>query len=132
MKPLSPATRFLASLLIGPLIAANALGQDPIDERWFKVELLVFKHAGADNERSEHWEPTPLLAYPRESRFLLDADRIQANTELHNAISTVNEFGRQTLTMLAVPNPLLEAQDDAATKILPSKALPLNATIRFS
>ena len=108
-----------AGLLVGPLIGANALAQDSIDQRWFKVELLVFKHAGADNERSEQWEPTPLLAYPQDSRFLLDADRIQANAELHNAISTVNEFGQQTLTMLAEPDPLLDPQDGAAAEILP-------------
>ena len=69
------------------------------DERWFKIELLVFSHESASTATSETWDPSPELAYPNEFRFLVDPESVAANLANHDATGIVNEFGRQILTI---------------------------------
>ena len=75
-------------------IALPAAAQDPVQERWFKVELMIFSHQAAPSG-SEQWEPTPALAYPAEFRFLVEPELVAANMAAHPGESVVDEFGRQ-------------------------------------
>ena len=62
--PTTQSTRFCLSVLLLFPLAVSAQS-----ENWYRVELLVFAHPAAG--ASEQWEPTPDLAYPDTSRFLV-------------------------------------------------------------
>lgn len=79
------------------------------DERWFRVELMIFSHQSDSAQSNEVWEPTPLLSYPLESRFLIEPSRIARNLEQFDASSEVDAWGLQTLTI----NPLVVFDPDA-------------------
>jgi len=104
--------RSINTLLISALslFALQTMAQGEDTERWFKVELMIFSHETGHNS-SEQWEATPELAYPGASRFLVKPDQVKANlTQYENlADSVVDEFGRQTLTLL--PTVELEAEE---------------------
>jgi hypothetical protein len=80
------------------LLAGPAFAQE---DRWWRVELLIFSHESA--QPAEKWEPTPNLAYPSAARFLVEPGRVKDNLAQHHADSAVDEFGRQILTMLPEP-----------------------------
>ena len=86
----------LAAVSAGPAIAQQ-------EDRWFRVELLVFSNEGS--QHSELWDPTPTLAYPGSGRFLVRPEQVEANLEQYRAESVVDEFGRQILTMLPENEP---------------------------
>ena len=90
--------KYLLLTLALTLAPGPVLGQSVDGERWFKVELLVFSHQ-APSSVSEQWEATPTLQYPGASRFLVDSERVDANAEEHDGESTVDEFGRQLITI---------------------------------
>ena len=69
------------------------------DDRWFKVELLVFSQVSASGATSEIWDPAPELSYPDEFRFLTDPLAIETNLACYNATGVMDEFGRQILTI---------------------------------
>jgi hypothetical protein len=77
------------------LAASSALAKE---DRWFRVELLVFSHES--KQAAEQWEPAPSLVYPGATRFLVEPQRIKNNLARHQADSVVDEFGRQILTTL--------------------------------
>jgi hypothetical protein len=89
-------TGALAALAL--LLASPAFAQD----RWWRVELLIFSHESA--QTSEQWNPTPNLAYPSAARFLVEPERVENNIGQHHADSVVDKFGRQILTMLPEPD----------------------------
>jgi hypothetical protein len=92
-------TKRLPPLLFSTLLfALPAAAQDPIEDRWFKVELMIFSHQAAPSG-SEQWEPTPMLDYPAEFRFLVEPELIAANMAAHPGESVVDEFGRQIITL---------------------------------
>lgn len=74
------------------------------EDRWFRVELLVFANEtttppeGAAS--AEQWEATPKLAYPNASRFLIDDARVAENAAEFDGESLVDEYGRQIITIL--------------------------------
>ena len=80
------------------LAASSTLAQD---DRWFRVELLVFSHES--KQTAEQWDPTPTLVYPGAGRFLVEPQRIKHNLAQHRADSVVDEFGRQILTIVPEP-----------------------------
>ena len=67
-------TRLLCSLLLAPLSVVTLHAQAQ-DERWYKVELLVFSRAQSAGEETETWESTPTLMYPSNYQFLIDPNR---------------------------------------------------------
>lgn len=81
------------------------------DERWFRIELLIFSHDSENAGSTEQWNPTPDLAYPGEARFLVDPEYIASNLALFNASSTIDERGRQTLVIIPPPEEIDEASD---------------------
>ncbi|MFT4518532.1 MAG: hypothetical protein ACI9JM_000913 [Halioglobus sp.] len=95
-KSSSTATFALLSLLCLSLFWGTTLHAQ--EERWFRVELMVFSHRGG--ESTERWEPTPRLGYPGAARFLVDPDTVEQNQVNFSGQSTVDEFGRQILTPL--------------------------------
>lgn len=105
-KPLSYVTAALAGLLL----SGTSLAQD---ERWFKIEVMIFSPRSEAAATAEEWQPTPLLQYPGESRFLLDAKRIDENAAMYEGLSVVDKFGRQIITL---NNP----SDDDISKTLPA------------
>ena len=66
----------------------------PQDDRWFKVELLVFSHESNAGAVSEAWNPSPELDYPEEFRFLIAPGELEANLEKYDATGTLDELGR--------------------------------------
>ena len=91
-----PCQCLLACLLacLGTVIAPLCLAQE--EQRWFRVELMVFTQQGADS--GEQWDPTPTLVYPNAGRFLVQPAQVTANLELYHADSIVDAYGRQILT----------------------------------
>ncbi|MEH6571405.1 MAG: CsiV family protein [Halioglobus sp.] len=103
IKPLPQLTAAIAGLLLSGACLAQ-------DERWFKVEVMIFSQRSEAAAAAERWQPTPILQYPGESRFLLDPQRISENAEMYEGQSVVDEFGRQIITL---DNPLDEDIDPA-------------------
>ena len=87
------------------------------DDRWFRVELLVFSHES--KQTAEQWDPAPTLVYPGAGRFLVEPQRVKDNLAQHRADSVVDEFGRQVLTILPEPgaDELPKANDDTTPDI---------------
>jgi hypothetical protein len=93
----------VASLVLGLLMTGTVSAQD---DRWFKIELLIFSQESGAGASSENWDPSPTLLYPGESRFLVHPKVVAANLESYDASSEVDEFGRQILSLN--PPPLLD------------------------
>lgn len=96
---------FLATLLtvaISQLFTAAANAQD--EPRWYRVELLIFAHRSEAARNSETWEPTPVLLYPQQTRFLVDPELVETNLAQFDATSELNERGHQTLTIIPPPS----------------------------
>ena len=74
-------TRLFGSLLL-VVLSVLTLAAHAQDERWYKVELLIFSRTQLANEEMEIWEPTPTLLYPTRYQFLT-----APNTPLPNAAS---------------------------------------------
>ncbi len=99
----------LLAASMGVMIACQVAAQD---DRWFRVELLIFSQGIAGAENSEVWDPTPILAYPGKGRFLIDPERLARNLSLNQATSdpqvptkatsSTDEFGYQTITVTSV------------------------------
>lgn len=88
----------LTALLLG-LMPMVTPAQEP-DQRWYRVELLIFSHEGSSAEAAEQWEVQPPLAYPPSYRFLRDPEREAANlARWPGAESEVDERGVQTITV---------------------------------
>jgi hypothetical protein len=104
--------KLIRPLLLGlGLIAANTgLAQEEEEERWYRVELLIFSHESSAAPGSEQWEPTPSLAYPVQGRFLVDPQRVADNLAAYDATSVVDELGHQTLTI--IPPPVEDDEDE--------------------
>ncbi|MEM9257337.1 MAG: CsiV family protein, partial [Pseudomonadota bacterium] len=63
-------------------------------ERWYQVELLIFRQANSAS--SERFPANPTLSYPTSGRFLLDDARILANEQRYpDRPSRVDELGQQ-------------------------------------
>ena len=92
-----PALALLAAVANTPALAQ--------DTRWFRVELLVFANESTEQpagaEIAEQWEPTPTLAYPLASRFLVDTARVAQNAAEFDGESLVDEYGRQIITFIS-------------------------------
>ena len=91
-----PALALLAAVTNTPAVAQ--------DTRWFKVELLVFANESTEQPAgaaiAEQWEPTPTLAYPLASRFLVDTARVAQNAAEFKGDSLVDEYGRQIISFI--------------------------------
>lgn len=88
-------TRLLACLLLLPALTPAALAQD----RWFKVELLIFGNTAGGT--TEQWDAAPVLAYPGAARFLVEPDKLAANAKKYRGTSRTDEYGRQMLSLPA-------------------------------
>lgn len=86
------------------------------EERWYRVELLIFTHQSESAQNSETWDPTPELTYPQRSRFLVDPELIESNLAGLDASSAMDELGHQTITIIPPP---LEGEDDEGTEEIP-------------
>lgn len=108
----------LATLLCG--IAAATFAQE---ERWYKVELMVFvQPSGA---MSEHWPATPQLAYPDDVRFLIPRNDISDGLQPEDVIANtdlepLSAAGQPASDGLAPLTAELSAQDDTTDWQLPT------------
>jgi hypothetical protein len=68
-------TRLLCALLLAPFSGVT-LSQPAQEERWYKVELLIFSRAQHADQETETWDPTPTLEYPSNYQFLVDPDKL--------------------------------------------------------
>ena len=94
-NPLSRPTLFIVACLLAlGTSAASAQSQD----RWFRVELLVFGQGKGSSE--EAWQAIPELAYPPANRFLVEPQRVAANqAEYASAASELDDYGRQLIRL---------------------------------
>ena len=65
---------FLRCLICVVLATANCSLAE--DDRWYRVELMIFSHVGG--ESAEQWDPTPELVYPETARFLINSEQLNA------------------------------------------------------
>jgi hypothetical protein len=114
-KPLPHITVALTGLLLSGTVAAQ-------DERWFKVEVMIFSQRSEAAATAEDWQPTPKLQYPGESRFLLNTTRIADNAAMYDGVSVVDKFGRQLITLNRPANEEIIQPQAASEDINP----PLN------
>lgn len=99
------------------LFAGNTFAQDD----WYKVELLIIAHNPAEAGRSEWWNPTPVLAYPEDYRFITDANEAE-DIATRYLSSRVDERGVQYLELQAPPI------DDTPSPISPSPLVQTGPT----
>lgn len=83
-------------------LASAAAGAQ--DNRWFRVELVVFAHQATPTETGgaaspEQWKAIPRLEYPDEARFLIYPERVRANRQKYPGNSVVDTYGRQIITL---------------------------------
>jgi hypothetical protein len=93
-------TRLLCALLLAPFSGVT-LSQPAQEERWYKVELLIFSRAQHADQETETWDPTPTLEYPSNYQFLVDPDKLiiaeveidpnQVNPEPNQPIEVIEE-----------------------------------------
>lgn len=107
------------TLALGLIAASTSLAQEE-EERWYRVELLIFSHESGAAPGSEQWDPTPALTYPGQGRFLIDPQRVASNLAQHDATSVVDELGHQTITVIA---PAVEDEGDTPQSTVP-EAIP--------
>ncbi|MEH6589711.1 MAG: CsiV family protein [Halioglobus sp.] len=107
--------RHLISLLLLISLPLSALAQE---DRWFKIELLIFSHTTGNGANSETWQPDPELDYPEKFRFLFDPDAIANNEAKYDSTSMVSETGVQTFN-------LTDVDDTSATDIPPLTGEPV-------
>ena len=62
----------LLHLLLGGLLLLPALATLAEDDKWYRVELLVFDNPAGAN--AEDWEALPTLAYPDKTTYLVESD----------------------------------------------------------
>lgn len=133
----------LSSALIASISIMTACQVTAQDDRWFRVELLIFSQGAATAENSEAWDPAPTLAYPTKARFLFDPEKAASNLAQHEAISDplaptsatsdIDELGYQTITLSRVDettedtNAKLEATGNTAPV-----AAPLESEVEVS
>lgn len=133
----------LTALLVASIGIMTACQVAAQDDRWFRVELLIFSQGAAGAENSEAWDPTPTLAYPAKRRFLIDAERVAANLSLHEALSDplaptdtasdTDEFGYQTITISHVTEEVEDSDPEiGAISITDPLAVPLESELELS
>ncbi|WP_279248086.1 CsiV family protein [Candidatus Marimicrobium litorale] len=62
----------LLSLLLGGLLLLPALAAHAENDKWYRVEILVFDNPAGAN--AEEWEALPTLAYPDKTTYLIEPD----------------------------------------------------------
>ena len=92
----------LALIFTLPLPAWTQQDEEP-EERWYKVELLVFSNEAGLAGGGEEWPAAPALAYPENFRFLVDPLQVEANLEGLDASSELSATGVQTITIHTPP-----------------------------
>ncbi len=113
MPTLKKPTHIVAiatALALGLVACTTAIAQ-PSEERWYRVELLIFSND--DSTGSEQWPAIPTLTYPTASRFLVDPQQVEANREAHEGPSELDAYGRQFLALPADDS----VSEDPATDI---------------
>ncbi|MEM8660538.1 MAG: CsiV family protein [Pseudomonadota bacterium] len=104
------------------------------EERWFRVELLVFANNTTPNPGAaltpEQWEATPDLGYPTAARFLIDPQRVASNASEFEGDSVLDEYGIQIITPQSdkevtegLDSPLIDAADEPPVLEAPEEAV---------
>lgn len=99
------------------------------DERWYRVELMVFSQG--DGQTGELFEPAPTLSYPNAFRFLVYPQQLAQQQQQHQQPSRfqqaqnesselttehtveLDEFGRTLLHIKALEVPDIEVRETA-------------------
>ncbi|MEM1153664.1 MAG: CsiV family protein [Pseudomonadota bacterium] len=127
----------IKNLTVSLLIAAGLIGGKSYaseDERWFRVELLVFANNTAPSPGAaltpEQWDATPDLTYPTATRFLIDPERVASNASEFEGDSVLDEYGRQIITPPSdeevtneLDSTLIDAADEPSALEAPEEAV---------
>ncbi len=94
----------LTTCTLAVLALLSSVASPAQDQRWFRVELLVFANETKSQPTGaaipEQWDATPTLAYPVASRFLVDPAQVVGNKAEFGGESLLDEYGRQIITIL--------------------------------
>jgi hypothetical protein len=105
----------LRGLICVVLAAANCSLAE--DDRWYRVELMVFSHTGGQS--AEQWDPTPVLVYPDAARFLSNAGQVNA------ASASQYEYSVQTAPeQQSAAGELYPLQESPTAPVLPALPTP--------
>lgn len=114
-----------------PIFAiAQGQTQTADEQRWYKVELLVFSNESTASSNAEQWEATPKLAYPQQTRFLVDEALYASRADQYQAQDQIDSNGRQQLIEPASAgtgadlNPGIPDQENSAPVPTPFITLP--------
>ena len=118
MRPLN--TRLLRLCILAPCLF-NTFAVLADEERWYRVELLIFSQDSQAARTSEVWEPTPVLQYPEDGRFLIDSGAVDDRSSQYDGSSKLNALGHQTIT-ITLPEPVIDMEELSA----PSTSVPAN------
>lgn len=112
-------SKYICSALMASISIVAACQVAAQDDRWFRIELLIFSQGNTAAENSEAWDPAPILSYPTKARFLFDPEKAASNLAQHqtildplsptNATSNIDEFGYQTITLTHVVETMQDA-----------------------
>jgi hypothetical protein len=124
----------LSSTLIAGIWVIAACQVAAQDDRWFRVELLIFSQGAAGAKNSEAWDPNPTLAYPTKSRFLINPEKAANNLSQYEALSdplspttatsSTDPLGHQTITLS-----LIEEATEETEPALPGSTDPTAAPL---
>jgi len=92
---------FLSFFLAASCLASAVASAQ--EERWYRVELLIFSQGSQAAQLSETWEPTPALIYPERGRFLVNTQAAAARQGEYDANGEIDALGYQTITIKSPP-----------------------------
>jgi hypothetical protein len=99
----------LTTCTLAVLALLSSVASPAQDQRWFRVELLVFANESKAQPNGaalpEQWDATPTLAYPVASRFLVDPAQVVGNKAEFGGESVLDDYGRQIITILTESPP---------------------------
>ncbi|WP_116364233.1 CsiV family protein [Parahaliea mediterranea] len=112
MKPfLTAFTPLLGLIYAGIAWAQPPAGMDDdSDQRWYRVELLIFSQGGSAAASQEQWDPQPPLAYPERYRFLVYPERVAQRIASHPDGESRMEANGQQVIAFAAPDAGEQAQ----------------------
>ena len=128
-------TTLLNTFALALIVAVNSAAALAQNDRWFRVELLVFANESSIQPEgaaiAEQWDATPTLAYPLASRFLIDSDRVKENEAEFQGESLVDEYGRQIITIVSEQS-LLGGVEDEIPAVAIRRPRASSSTIRLT
>jgi len=113
----------LLHLLLGSLLMLPAVAAHAENDKWYRVELLVFDNpTGAD---TEEWEALPTLTYPDKTTYLVAQDHPLARPPGESAAASSEGIARPSL--VSSPRAVQTSASAMPFSVLPPSQREFNA-----